>query len=160
MTHDDQKQLVALGYDCIADTYLERFGGSSVRTAKLAELIEQLPADASVLDLGCVAGIPVARELVRLGFDVTGVDAAEGQIERARRNVPQARFFQADMAAVQFAPETFDAVSAFYSVTHLPRAADCQVESMGFPGRSVCDSFRRGGDLLCRDLIRRIFVSG
>jgi 2-polyprenyl-3-methyl-5-hydroxy-6-metoxy-1,4-benzoquinol methylase len=82
MTDDDQKQLVALGYDCIADTYLERFGRSSVRTAKLAELIEQLPADASVLDLGCGAGIPVARELVRLGFDVTGVDASEGQIER------------------------------------------------------------------------------
>jgi cyclopropane fatty-acyl-phospholipid synthase-like methyltransferase len=122
MTDDDQKQLVALGYDCIADTYLERFGRSSVRTAKLAELIEQLPADASVLDLGCGAGIPVARELVRLGFDVTGVDASEGQIERARRNVPQARFVQADMATVQFSPETFDAVSAFYSVTHLPRS--------------------------------------
>jgi cyclopropane fatty-acyl-phospholipid synthase-like methyltransferase len=122
VTDDDQKQLVALGYDCIADTYLERFGRSSVRTAKLAELIEQLPAGASVLDLGCGAGIPVARELVRLGFDVTGVDASEGQIERARRNVPQARFLQADMAAVQFAPETFDAVSAFYSVTHLPRS--------------------------------------
>ena len=122
MADDDQKQLVALGYDRIADSYLERFGRSSVRAAKLAELIEQLPAGASILDLGCGDGIPVAHELVTLGFSVTGVDASSGQIERARRNVSRARFIQADMAAVQFAPESFDAVAAFYSVTHLPKS--------------------------------------
>jgi cyclopropane fatty-acyl-phospholipid synthase-like methyltransferase len=122
MADDNQKQLVALGYDRIADSYLERFGRSSVRAAKLAELIEQLPAGASILDLGCGAGIPAAHELVMLGFNVTGVDASSGQIARARRNVSRARFIQADMAAVQFAPESFDAVAAFYSVTHLPKS--------------------------------------
>jgi ubiquinone/menaquinone biosynthesis C-methylase UbiE len=113
MADDNQKQLVALGYDRIADSYLERFGRSSVRAAKLAEVIGQLPAGASILDLGCGAGIPVAHELVTLGFNVTGVDASSGQIARARRNVSRARFIQADMAAVQFAPESFDAVGAF-----------------------------------------------
>jgi ubiquinone/menaquinone biosynthesis C-methylase UbiE len=122
MADDDQKQLVALGYDRIADSYLERFGRSSVRAAKLAELIEQLPAGASILDVVCGAGIPVAHELVTLGFSVTGVDASRGQIERARRNVSRARFIHADMAAVQFAPESFDAVAAFYSVSHLPKS--------------------------------------
>jgi cyclopropane fatty-acyl-phospholipid synthase-like methyltransferase len=122
MADDNQKQLVALGYDRIADSYLERFGRSSVRAAKLAEVIGQLPAGASILDLGCGAGIPVAHELVTLGFNVTGVDASSGQIARARRNVSGARFMQADMAAVQFAPESFDAVGAFYSVTHLPKS--------------------------------------
>jgi 2-polyprenyl-3-methyl-5-hydroxy-6-metoxy-1,4-benzoquinol methylase len=78
MADDDQKQLVALGYDRIADTYLARFGRSSVRAAKLAQLIEQLPPVASILDLGCGAGIPVAHELVTLGFSVTGVDASSG----------------------------------------------------------------------------------
>src|ERR1700722_11135069 len=66
MADDNQKQLVALGYDRIADSYLERFGRSSVRAAKLAEVIGQLPAGASILDLGCGAGIPVAHELVTL----------------------------------------------------------------------------------------------
>jgi cyclopropane fatty-acyl-phospholipid synthase-like methyltransferase len=121
MADDNQKQLVALGYDRIADSYLERFGRSSVRAAKLAEVIGQLPAGASILDLGCGAGIPVAHELVTLGFNVTGVDASSGQIARARRNVSRARFMQADMASV-FAPESFDAVLAFYSVTHLPKS--------------------------------------
>jgi hypothetical protein len=40
MADDDQKRLVALGYDRIADLYLERFGLSFVRAAKLAKLIE------------------------------------------------------------------------------------------------------------------------
>jgi cyclopropane fatty-acyl-phospholipid synthase-like methyltransferase len=122
MTDNDQKRLVALGYDHIADNYLERFGHSSVRAAKLAELIEQLPAGASILDLGCGAGIPVAHELVTLNFRVPGVDASTGQIERARRNVTGAHFIQADMASVEFAPENFDAVVAFYSLTHLPKS--------------------------------------
>jgi len=122
MTNDDKKELVALGYDRIADEYLDRFGQSSVRTGKLAELVEHLPAAASILDLGCGAGVPVARDLVERGFNVTGVDASRGQIERARRNVPKANFIQVDMASVYFAPETFDAVSAFYSISHVPKS--------------------------------------
>jgi SAM-dependent methyltransferase len=122
LTDENQKQLVALGYDRIADIYIDRFGQSSVRTAKLAELIAHLPTAASILDLGCGAGIPVARDLVERGFKVTGVDASGGQIERARRNVPKAEFVLADMASVQFDPETFDAISAFYSITHVPKS--------------------------------------
>jgi cyclopropane fatty-acyl-phospholipid synthase-like methyltransferase len=74
-----------------------------------------------VLDLGCGAGEPVARDLVAHGIRVTGVDASLGQIERARRNVPEANFIHADMTSVRFPAEAFDAVSAFYSITHVPR---------------------------------------
>jgi SAM-dependent methyltransferase len=122
MTNDDYKKIVADGYDRIADDYLGRFGRSSVRAAKYAELITRLPAGAAVLDLGCGAGVPVARDLIAHGFQVTGVDASLAQIERARRNVPEANFVQSDMASVNFHAESFDAVSAFYSITHLPRS--------------------------------------
>ena len=122
MTDQNQKHLVANAYDQITDLYLDRFGRSSVRTAKLAEFMAPLPAAASILDLGCGAGIPAARDLVERGFNVTGIDASNGQIERARRNVPEANFILADMASVLFAPETFNAISAFYSMTHLPRS--------------------------------------
>lgn len=121
MKDNDIKRIVAEGYDRIADDYLEQFGRSSVRAAKLAYLVEKLPAGSMVLDLGCGAGEPVAREFVAHGFRVTGVDASLGQIERARRNVPQANFIHADMTSVQFPAEAFDAVSAFYSITHVPR---------------------------------------
>jgi len=63
----------------------------------------------------------LAGAAVERGFRVTGVDASIRQIERARRNVPHANFIHADMTSVQLPAEAFDAVSAFYSITHVPR---------------------------------------
>ncbi|ABD88485.1 Methyltransferase type 11 [Rhodopseudomonas palustris BisB18] len=121
MRAHDLKRLVADGYDKIADAYFEQFARSSVRAAKLAELIARLAETARVLDLGCGAGVPVARDCAARGFRVTGVDASPEQIARARCNVPEAEFIHADMTAVSFAAETFDAVAAFYAITHVPR---------------------------------------
>jgi 2-polyprenyl-3-methyl-5-hydroxy-6-metoxy-1,4-benzoquinol methylase len=83
VTTADMKQLVVQGYDRIADRYLERYGGSAVRTRKLAELCDGLPPGARVLDLGCGAGVPVVQHFAR-GFAVTGVDASAAQIEQRR----------------------------------------------------------------------------
>jgi len=117
----DRKTIVALGYDQIIDRYMETFGRSTVRARKFEELVADLPAGANVLDLGCGAGVPVARELTRRGFVVTGVDGSAGQIARAARDVPEGRFIQADMTAIDFPPGSFNAVCGFYSITHVPR---------------------------------------
>jgi SAM-dependent methyltransferase len=119
---DDPKALVATGYDAIAEIYLEQFGHSKVRDRWLGELVALLPKHARVLDLGCGSGLPVARELVARGFNVVGVDGSARQIEMARNTVAGAEFIQADMRKVEFAQATFDAVAAFYSITHVPRA--------------------------------------
>src|SRR5215470_13181668 len=71
------RHLVAAGYDDIADAYLDRFGVSVVRQKWLDRLIESLPSEGRrVLDLGCGAGIPVARDLAALGHFVVGVDGS------------------------------------------------------------------------------------
>jgi SAM-dependent methyltransferase len=49
------------------------------------------------------------------------VDLSATQLEMARRNVPGATFLQADMTTITFQPASFDAVVAFYSLTHVPR---------------------------------------
>lgn len=117
------KRLVAAAYDSIADAYFERFGLSSVRQKWLYRLMDTLPyRDGRVLDLGCGSGIPVARELTSAGHSVLGVDGSGQQIVRARRSVPGAKFIQADMSKVQFDAGCFDAVGAFYSITHVPAA--------------------------------------
>jgi ubiquinone/menaquinone biosynthesis C-methylase UbiE len=121
MRGKDTKAIVAQGYDRIADAYVARFGQSSVRDAKLAWLLRKLPAKAIVLDLGCGTGEPVVRELIAHGCQVTGVDASVEQIIRARRHVPGATFVHADMTSVQLPAQSFDAISAFYSITHVPR---------------------------------------
>jgi cyclopropane fatty-acyl-phospholipid synthase-like methyltransferase len=60
-----------------------------------AKLLELLPARARVLDLGCGSGIPATRALVDAGHAVVGVDVSREQVERARRNVPEAEIVQA-----------------------------------------------------------------
>jgi SAM-dependent methyltransferase len=55
------------------------------------------------------------------GRDVTGVDISATQVELARRNVPAATFVHADMTSMAFEPASFDAIVAFYSLTHVPR---------------------------------------
>jgi ubiquinone/menaquinone biosynthesis C-methylase UbiE len=119
----DPKRLVASGYDGITGNYLARYGASSVRDVWLSELLQRLPGQggARVLDLGCGTGIPVARILAAAGQIVVGVDGSAGQISLARASVPAAEFIHADMTAVDFPAQSFDAVTAFYSITHVPR---------------------------------------
>jgi SAM-dependent methyltransferase len=120
---NDPKRIVLSGYDEIADVYFAKFGVSAVRQKWLGRLIDALPCDgARVLDLGCGAGVPVARDLAALGHDVIGVDGSAQQILRARRNVPGATFIELDMCEAEFDPASFDGVGAFYSITHIPPA--------------------------------------
>ena len=118
----DVKRAVAEGYDRIGDEYGELAAKSLTRQRRKYSdvLLDRLPQGVEVLDLGCGAGVPTTRELAR-SFRVTGVDISRRQVARARDNVPGARFLQSDMADVQFPPESFDAVAAFYAIIHLPR---------------------------------------
>jgi SAM-dependent methyltransferase len=145
----NHRRLVATGYDDIADAYLDRFGVSAVRQKWLGRLIESLPAEGGrVLDLGCGAGVPVARDLAALGHSVLGVDGSAQQIIRARRNVPAATFVEADMCEVDFDIASFDPVGALYSITHLPPAQQGQLISKIAvwlkPGGTLIASFGAG----------------
>ncbi|MDX6375869.1 MAG: hypothetical protein QOE98_172 [Gaiellaceae bacterium] len=140
---DDPKRTVADGYDLIAQRYLDWSGlnPSSQRTRYLERLLALLPAGAELLELGCGAGIPVARALAER-CQVTGVDISAAQIALARQHVPGATFIQADMAELDFPPALFDAVVGFYSLIHLPRA-----EHAALLGR-IASWLRPGGLLL------------
>jgi len=118
----DPKAIVAAGYDVVAERYLEWSGKrpSGPRLRWLSKALELIPPGADVLELGCGAGIPMTAALAERRR-VTGVDISATQIELARRNVPAATFFQADMTTLDFPAANFDAVVAFYSLTHVPR---------------------------------------
>ncbi len=119
----DPRRVVAEGYDAIAERYYAWSDArpSATRRRWLAKALERIPPGADVLDLGCGAGVPMTRALVA-GRQVTGVDISARQIELARAAVPEATFVHADMTALDFHPASFDAVVAFYSLTHVPRA--------------------------------------
>lgn len=117
----DPKRIVAAGYDRIAERYVEWSGGGSDRRDGFVSLLEgRLPASAAVLELGCGTGALTTARLAKR-FAVTGVDISGRSIALARRNVPGATFLHADMAAVRFPAASFDAVAAFYAITHVPR---------------------------------------
>jgi SAM-dependent methyltransferase len=118
----DPRKIVARGYDRVAQRFLawSPLRPSAARLEYLQRACELIPAGARVLELGCGAGVPMTRALAE-GREVTGVDISATQVELARQNVPGATFFHADMTAVAFDPGGFDAVVAFYSLTHVPR---------------------------------------
>jgi SAM-dependent methyltransferase len=117
-----ESEIVANGYDHIADAYLEWTSRSPVRERWLNELSRILPQRGDVLDLGCGAGIPVARRLTETGFSVLGIDGSARQIALARANAPRAEFRRADMVSVALPGASFAAVTAFYAITHVPRS--------------------------------------
>jgi SAM-dependent methyltransferase len=125
----DPKRIVADGYDVIAQRYLEwsDLRPSPTRLRYLGLALSLIPAGSDVLELGCGAGIPMTRALAE-ARSVTGIDISATQIAMARANVPSATFIRADMTTVAF-ESSFDAVMAFYSLTHVPR--DEQAELIG-----------------------------
>ncbi len=128
MKPDEERDLVRRGYDAISRAYRDDEGQSNPSnaedvtryTAWIGELAGLLKPKARVLDLGCGAGVPATKLLVRAGFDVVGVDISQVQIERARQLVPGPTFIEADM--VTWEPELafFDAVVSFFALIHVP----------------------------------------
>lgn len=139
----DPKRVVAEGYDRIAERYAAWAAGvrDEERQRYTALLLESLPPGAEVLELGCGSGVPTTKRLAER-IAVTGVDISARQIELARRNVPGVRFVHADMTTLEFPPASFDAVTAFYAITHVPR------EEHGPLFRSIAEWLRPNGLLV------------
>jgi SAM-dependent methyltransferase len=117
----DPHNIVRRGYDAVAQQYLEWSAGSDVREHWLQTLLGILPKSARVLDLGCGAGVPAAKCLSEGGHHVVGVDNSPTQIALARQHVPAGEFLVSDFSAVDFNDGGFDAIVAFYSITHVRR---------------------------------------
>ncbi|MEI6623166.1 MAG: methyltransferase domain-containing protein, partial [Actinomycetes bacterium] len=115
MTADES---LAAVYDAFAQTYDANRDAFDM-TGPLRDLWTRLPTSGDLLDLGCGAGEPVARDFLSHGWRVTGVDFSHGMLELAAQYVPAMRRIQSDMRDVEFPAASFDAVTAFYSLIHV-----------------------------------------
>ena len=100
----------------------------SVNAASWAELHEQYMQPAYVaaldalgvthgtrlLDVGCGAGLALQLAADR-GADVSGLDAAPGLLNYARRRVPSAKIVEGELQSLPFPDGAFDAVTGFNS---------------------------------------------
>src|SRR5439155_19176297 len=132
---------VAAGYDAIAETYRDwAEADSRLRLEWLALLEAELRDGSDVLELGCGAGVPVARRLAERNH-VTGVDLSARQVELAREHVPGGTFLHADALGVELW-SSFDAVVSLYMSGHVPREEQAQLL------RRIARWLRPGGHLL------------
>ncbi len=151
------KSIVEAGYDAIAPKYLAWSAPrpTMTRAGYVAQLLSLLPPGASVLELGCGAGVPTTQTIAahEKRLRVTGVDISAAQVALAREHVQapnkegggdegRIAFVHADMTKLNYAEGSFDAVLAFYSIFHLP-----QEEQAPMVGRMV-GWLRPGGYLL------------
>jgi len=113
-------EIVGSGYDRMAARYLASHRPGGARDRYLERLLLLLVDASDVLELGSGAGEPVTRRLAER-HRVTAVDISTEQLRLAAERVPGARFLQANMLDLAFEAASFDAVAAFYAVTHVPR---------------------------------------
>ncbi len=108
-------------------------------------MLSHLPPAATVLDLGCGMGEPIARYLIETGCRVTGVDAAPALIALCRHRFPEHSWITTDMRGLDLG-KRFDAVIAWNSLFHL--SADEQ--------RAIFEVFARH----CAPAAALMFTSG
>lgn len=113
----DARRAVKAGYDGLADAYAAQRESGNDAPDLLAAMLDSLPENARVLDAGCGAGDLV---LDSLPADATGVglDVSREQVLRARTQSPHV--VQGDMTRLPFSATSFHAVTAMYSVIHVP----------------------------------------
>jgi ubiquinone/menaquinone biosynthesis C-methylase UbiE len=113
---------VQAGYDALAPRFgkwLAEIEGDPWERF-VEELVDRVPDGGRLLDLGCGSGTKTRRLSER--FEVVGVDISEEQLRLAHAEVRDATFLQADVTELDLPAESFDAVAAFYSIVHVPRA--------------------------------------
>jgi ubiquinone/menaquinone biosynthesis C-methylase UbiE len=121
------KEKAASSYNAAADhfddeplSFWDLIGKRTVTNLKL-------PVGAKILDVGCGTGasaLPAAQEVGKNGF-VVGVDLAARLLDRARAKASAAsldnvEFRVADMTALNYPDESFDAVVSVFSIFFVP----------------------------------------
>jgi len=101
------------------EMYLNTIGARFVDKTEKEAILSEFSGKGKVLDLGVGPG-RWSRELVRLGYAVTGVDISERMLEVARNNIKSGRFktVNSDMETLPFEDSEFDAVNCIRAVKY------------------------------------------
>jgi 2-polyprenyl-3-methyl-5-hydroxy-6-metoxy-1,4-benzoquinol methylase len=105
-------------FDSVGPAYEEAFATCTPQQASVNWLLSQLPANGSVLDVGCGTGRPVCSSLADAGHSVLGIDVSGAMIAAAKQNVPEASFEKVDFKSFSPSPEgkQYDAITVYFSM--------------------------------------------
>ena len=116
----NERDIVRRGYDAIAARYATWKIEGNPAEALIRDLDSRLPDGADVVELGSGNGRPGAA-ILSVRHRYIGVDISQEQLARARALLPAVEFVLADYTELEFEPESFDAVAAILTLTHVPR---------------------------------------
>lgn len=115
--HPSADQIIDL-YDRNTSTW-DRLRGNRLTERKWIERFRSLlQPSATVLDLGCGSGQPVARYLIESGLAIVGVDSSEHMIALCAERFPNQQWLEADMRTLGL-DQTFAGILAWNSFFHL-----------------------------------------
>ena len=116
-------------YDPIAKKYLAERG--RLKSGKYVQkLLKLLPKHATILDVGCGAGVPVDDLLLKAGHAVIGLDSSGTQIALAQKYCPGGEYVVRDMRNLASGEYVADAVVSFYALFHAPRDEHARILSV------------------------------
>ena len=133
------------GNPSIAKGYADGFETATRLVAnKLADAVFAGP-NTKVLDL-CTGHGVVANELVAREAEVVGLDFSAPMIALAKSFVPTAQFVQGDAMDMEFANDSFDAVTIGFGVPHFPdpRRGLLEASRVVKPGGKIAFSIWQG----------------
>ena len=119
----DQRTTVMQGYDELAAVYADE--RQSFEDHRILESLLADAPDGRILDAGCGAGDPVLDRFAR-DRPVLGLDFSGEQV-RLANDVAPGRVVRGDMTALPAADDSVAAVTAFYSLIHVPAAQHADV---------------------------------
>lgn len=108
---------IKTSYDNIAETW-NKEREWYIEQPSIDEAIIHLKPGATILDVGCGSGKPIAAYLIDKGFDVHGLDIAPKLIQYAKSVIPKEKLFLADIC--EFTTDIrFDAIICWSALFHI-----------------------------------------
>lgn len=137
---------IAQSYDQIAEHWSSDSFPHSNGIAQHERAIAFLPQKRRAFDVGCGSSGRIIDLLLQQGFAVEGMDISPRMLALAQQRHPTVTFHHADICQWVL-PRTYDLISAWDSIWHLPLAAQVPVMTKLFQGLTpggVC-IFTTGG---------------
>lgn len=109
-------------YDLIAEGFAKMRDSFYMEQKFIDRFLEVLPKQASILDVGCGSGYPIASYIIDKGHRVTGLDSSEKLLAIAEKNCPSMQCILGDMRAIEL-KDTFDGIIEWWALFHIPKVA-------------------------------------
>lgn len=132
------------GYEAYAATFIRcrSKGVNGVGALSVRQWAKSLPANATVLDIGCGAGDPISKALTDEGLTVYGIDASPSMVQIFRQNFPNSPVSCEAVEDSVFFNRQFDAIIAWGLMFLLP------VETQEVVIQKMAGALYAGGKLM------------